>query len=395
MASIQKLPHSPNWIAYFRTRDGRQKCKTTGMLATRENRVAAERFAEALEQATRDVRMIGRLRKVVDDLAQDAGEAARQPSSVLDYFNGWLDAKRGGAVAASSLVSYTAAVTRFLDWLGDDAARDMMSVTRRRLEEYRRHLADLLSAASANHGVKVLRMVFRRARLDGLILTDPAEGVALVKVQRQERRRPFTVAELRAVLAVADEEWRGLVLFGLYSGQRLGDVARLTWANVDLADDGGRGELRMVTGKTGRSQFIPLHAALRDYIAALDAGDNPRASLFPRAAAAVAAAGGRVVTLSNQFAEILASAGLRGKVSHVASREEGSRRGGAGMRKEALRLSFHCLRHTATSLLKAAGVSASVVMDLIGHDDAAMSQHYTHTGDSERRQAVDSLPSLL
>ena len=394
MASIHKLPHSPNWTAFYRTRDGKQRCKTTGMRATRENRVAAERFAEALEQATRDVRMIGRLRKVVDDLAADAGEEARQPSSVHDYCNGWLDAKRGGAVAASSLVSYTTAVTRFLEWLGEDAARDMMSVTRRRLEEYRRHLADALSAATANHAVKILRMIFRRARLDGVIFTDPAEGVALVKVQRQERRRPFTVAELRAVLAIADEEWRGLVLFGLYSGQRLGDVARLTWANVDLAAEGGCGELRLVTGKTGRSQFIPLHTSLRDYLATINAGDDPRASLFPRAAAAVAGAGGRVVTLSNQFAEILAAAGLRGKVSHVASRQVGSRRGGAGMRKEALRLSFHSLRHTATSLLKSAGIPSSVVMDLIGHDDAAMSQHYTHTGDSERRRAVDSLPVL-
>jgi integrase len=25
-----------------------------------------------------------------------------------------------------------------------------------------------------------------------------------------------------------------MILFGLYTGQRLGDIARLTWANVDL-----------------------------------------------------------------------------------------------------------------------------------------------------------------
>ena len=57
-------------------------------------------------------------------------------------------------------------------------------------------------------------------------------------------------------------------------------------------------------------------------------------------------------------------------------------------------LTFHSLRHTATSWMKAAGIPASVVMDFIGHDDAAMSQLYTHTGDEALRKAAESLPRL-
>ena len=30
---------------------------------------------------------------------------------------------------------------------------------------------------------------------------------------------------------VADPEWQSMILFGLYTGQRLGDVARLTWVS--------------------------------------------------------------------------------------------------------------------------------------------------------------------
>ena len=51
--------------------------------------------------------------------------------------------------------------------------------------------------------------------------------------------------ELEAVLSVADPEWQSMILFGLYSGQRLMDIARLTWANIDLI----RNELRLVTAK--------------------------------------------------------------------------------------------------------------------------------------------------
>lgn len=191
--------------------------------------------------------------------------------------NAWLESKRRG-VEPSTLAFYRIAVNRFLAWLGKDAGRDMMGMTRRRLEAYREHLASALTPQTANHNVKSLRMIFRRARLDGVTFTDPAEGVDVVKVPRKERRRPFTVEELGAILAVAEGEWRGLVLFGIYSGQRLGDLARLTWENVDFTADGGRGLLRLITGKTGRSQFIPLHTALRDYLATLDAGDDPRAA---------------------------------------------------------------------------------------------------------------------
>jgi integrase len=45
--------------------------------------------------------------------------------------------------------------------------------------------------------------------------------------------------ELRRILRIASGEWRHLILFGLYTGQRLGDIAKLTWRNVDLE----RGEL--------------------------------------------------------------------------------------------------------------------------------------------------------
>ena len=37
-----------------------------------------------------------------------------------------------------------------------------------------------------------------------------------------------------ARLSVADDEWRSMILFGLYTGARLSDVASLTWENIDL-----------------------------------------------------------------------------------------------------------------------------------------------------------------
>jgi integrase len=68
------------------------------------------------------------------------------------------------------------------------------------------------------------------------------------------------------------------------------------------------------------------------------------------------------------------------------------RKQAAGERYRAL--SFHCLRHTAVTMMKEAGIPAAVVMELIGHDSEQMSNVYTHVGAEAMQEAADSLPDL-
>ena len=67
---------------------------------------------------------------------------------------------------------------------------------------------------------------------------------------------------------------------------------------------------------------------------------------------------------------------------------------GRGSKRTLNEVSFHCLRHTATSLLKRAGVSDAVAADLIGHDSAAISQSYTHIDQQTKRGALNKLPDI-
>jgi integrase len=50
-----------------------------------------------------------------------------------------------------------------------------------------------------------------------------------------------------------------MILFGLYIGQRLTDVATLHWSNVDLV----KGEIRLTTRKTDKVMILPIAAPLR------------------------------------------------------------------------------------------------------------------------------------
>ena len=191
---------------------------------------------------------------------------------------------------------------------------------------------------------------------------------------------------MKRLIAAADNEWRSLILFGLYTGQRLGDLAQLTWANVNLQQD----EIRLVTNKTGRQQIIPLNPTLREHVETLPVGDDPRQPLHTRAFASVEKSG-KVGTLSRQFYELMVDVGMAPPKKH---RKNENSTGRDGLRNM-FALSFHSLRHTATSLMKNAGISPAIVQDIIGHDSEAISANYTHIDEAAKRNALSAMPNIL
>jgi integrase len=93
--------------------------------------------------------------------------------------------------------------------------------------------------------------------------------------------------------------------------------------------------------------------------------------------------------MSKQFHSILVAAGLAKPRKYAGTGE------GSSVRHEQAELSFHSLRHTATSLLKNAGVSDAVAAEFIGHDSEAINRHYTHIEGAALRRAVDTMPDIL
>jgi integrase len=229
----------------------------------------------------------------------------------------------------------------------------------------------------------VLRICLGEAVRQGLLAVNPAVRVKLLKSTAESKRRAFTLEEIKRILRACDDdaEWRGLVLFGLYLGQRLVDLAKLTWRAVNLQNS----EIAFTTRKTGRRIVLPLLQPLADYLATLPASDNPNAFIFPRAASAK-----RTASLSNQFRDILVAAAL------VEPRPRGHKSTGKGrdQAREASEISFHSLRHSAVTMLKAAGVSDFIARDIVGHESAAVSRQYTHLTADDKRNAMQRLPDV-
>ncbi|MGB7767641.1 MAG: site-specific integrase, partial [Verrucomicrobiia bacterium] len=369
MASLRKKDRSPFWFACFTLPDGRRTQRSTGTTDKRQAQRIGNEFEDAAHQGTQGRFIESRARKTIADIYALANTDTLPGSTVSNFMDSWLKRKELEA-GEKTHARYSTVAAQFTGHLGAKAGRDIANVTAADITKFRDALAKRVTVGTVNVSMKILRSAFAQARRDGMIDVNEAERVTLLKRKDRFERRPFSMPELKRILEVAKDEWRGMILFGLYTGQRLSDLANLTWQNVDLQ----RAELRLVTGKTGRRQIIPLAEPLLNYIAELPAGDKPDAPLFPKIHA-TAQRHKHAGNLSNEFFGILVAAGLAQKKSHHADPDK---KKGRSAKREQNEISFHSLRHTATSLLKSAGVSDAVAMEFIGHDSKSVSRQYTH-----------------
>jgi integrase len=381
MASIQRRRGSGIWTAFFRDQDGRQHCRST---ETTERKLA-QKIADSFEAAAQKRRTLAQLQRVLAEMHELVnGEPVNSRLSVRAFISEWLEL-RAPEIATPTSDFYNSSAEKFLLFLGERADAPLANVTKRDLIDYRNLLTQNLAPRTVNHRIKFLKMVFKAARRDSLIHEDPSEFVEPVRSVSHQNRHTFTLEEIRAVLSQADPEWRSMVLFGLYTGQRLGDIASLCWNNIDPV----AGEIRFVATKTGRSMILPLAPALAKHVLSLPvAGECLETPLHPRAYR-ILQAQGRTGSLSNQFSDLLAQAGLREKKSHRKIFA------GRSARRQTGALSFHNLRHTATSFLHEAGIPAAVAQAFVGHDSEAIHALYTHVGTDSLRRAAQALPELL
>lgn len=383
MASLTRKSTSRFFIACFTDADGRQVQRSTKLTDRRKAQVMAEQWEKAARLAREKRLGEAQARKVIADIYEELNGAPLASSTAREFLAKWAESRKADT-AKGTWTAYAQIAREFTAFLDSRADLDLSQVTSRDIARYRDSILARASAASANKHLKYLRVALGQARKDGFIQTNPAADVDTLRrpVADRQRRRPFTLPELRRVLDAAAGEWRGMLLFGLYTGQRLADLARLTWQNLDLT----RRELRLVAAKTGRRVIIPLARPLLDHIATLDATDDNDAPLFP----GIAAQAADPSRLSRQFHAILADAGLveSAPVTHAGTGK------GRNAKRKLSPLSFHSLRHTATSFLKNAGAANSIAQDIIGHDTAAVSDLYTHADEAAKRRAIDSMPDI-
>jgi len=238
--------------------------------------------------------------------------------------------------ALRTVQDYDKVLTWVLDKLGDQDPAKMQ-----RKDVIRAQSANRETQRFANYIVQVLRILFEHA-IDlgwlGMHPVNPAKGVALFK-STAPPREAWPADLVQAYRAVATGPARLIFELCIGTGQRIGDVLRMRWNEID--GDG----IHVQQGKTGQRLWVPLTPHLRAVLVAT-----------PRLGLTICAWGDRGRPRGYRSAADLVYA----------------------VRKDigALEYDLHGLRYTAAAELAALGCSDELIMAVTGHKTTAMVAKY-------------------
>ena len=332
-------------------------------------RRTAKRYADELERIGRELRD-----HIPDEVWMKASVAALMRAAGVKGSTRrttWEKAAQGylGAKTAKprSVASYRSHIQHFTDFLGQRYRHDLKSITPDDISEFYHGLLKRgLSARSAQQITKTVRAVFHRALHLREIEANPAALFRMSEDASPSGRKPFTQADIAAILAKADAEWRIACLFGLFYGMRLGDAIHRSYDEIE------GGTLRFMPEKKsrrGKVVAVPLVGELKKL--------KGRGKITPTLDAM------SITVASRHFSRLLDAAGIQ----RVTTKKKGEGRGITDK-------TFHSWRHTTNSLLVDAGVDQRVRQLICDHDSTRVSNNYTHASLETMSKALNPLAAL-
>jgi integrase len=268
-------------------------------------------------------------------------------------------------------------------------------IGKRRLDEIDKHTLDTLSTNWLKEAEPTTVNVRMGTLLRMLALAVDWDHIAAVPKWKSvtvpdDTPRFLTADEATLLLKAARGIWRTMILVGLRTGLRVGELRGLQWGDVDLVGrtirvrrtDPGRPDLDSNAPKGKRDRTVPLspdaHIVLRDL-----KPENAKARDWVWPAVFYK---GEQEQRDRCRSESGCKHGLRAAVEAAGLVETSNDR-----------IGWHTLRHTFASWLVIRGVSLRVVQDLLGHAHITQTERYAHLApDATHHDEVARLdPSIV
>ncbi|MGX9367366.1 tyrosine-type recombinase/integrase [Desulfoplanes sp. PS50] len=216
---------------------------------------------------------------------------------------------------------------------------------------------------SQKHAMGLISTMWTLAKDEGFVTGDcPTRKI---KIQVENKRvRFFSRKEAELLLkslAVVSKDTHDLSLMALRTGARFGELAKLTWIDVNL--DNGIAHFKDT--KNGDSRHIPFTQDIKIMLLERAPG-LPWELIFPNRNGEIRD------RISNTFKRIIDQLGFNENVDD--SRE---------------RLTFHSLRHTCASWLVMEGVPLFKVAKLLGHTETKTTERYAHLAPDGFKDLLD------
>ncbi len=234
----------------------------------------------------------------------------------------------------------------------DGLLRDSLSgmkitaITGKDLAEWRDQRAREVAPATVNRDMTVLSHVFEIARKEwGIPVANPCRDVRRLRPDRPRDRRLVGDEEARLLAAIDSggrNPWlKPVVLFALETAMRQGEIVALTWADIDLEKPWAK----IRQAKNGEGRVVPLSTRAVAVLQPLqkEREQKEHSPVFPTSSEAIKKSWQRACNR-------------------------------AGVEE----LTFHDLRHEATSRLFEKGLNPMQVASITGHKTLQMLKRYTH-----------------
>jgi integrase/recombinase XerD len=284
----------------------------------------------------------------------------------IDSFVRFLAVERG--LSENYQISTQRSLTEFAQWCAiNNKITQPRAVTLSVISEY---LADRkragLSASSIKLIVVALKIFFRFLAGRRMIERDPAEALALPRI---ERYLPETLNELQVqqflekidTKAVHGLRDRAMIELLYASGLRISELANARLENFNFEE-----RVVRVTGKGNKTRLVPVGRKACEALAAYLSTERPRF---------VKQRSSSEIFLSERGTK-LTTARIWQIVKTHAQR--------AGLDKN---IYPHLLRHSFATHLLGNGADLRIIQEMLGHADISTTQVYTHV-DQQRLKAV-------
>ena len=227
------------------------------------------------------------------------------------------------------------------------------------MRQFSAYLTSKISNNSANSYFNVLKSSIHQAFREKLIDTDPAFNVKSPRYTNPKREF-LTEEEIKKIIPVECKSpiLKKAFLFSILTGLRWSDVHNLKWENV--LDEEGISYLDYTQRKTGDAERLPINQEARDLI-------GERQGEFDRVFKGLKYSG----HMNDHLKFWMLEAGVKKKIS------------------------FHCARHTAATLLLNKGVDLYTVCKMLGHKDIKTTQIYAKLVNKSKVEAIQKLPSIF
>jgi len=258
----------------------------------------------------------------------------------------------------------------------------LKAITAFHLERLKKEMTEKQqSNRSIEYALAVIRQVFHMARHRGIYEGEsPTAKVKKPKVDNG-RMRFFTQDEADKLLEALKKksiDVHDMTLLSFHAGLRFGEIASLTWQDVDL----NKGILTIRNAKAG-SRFAFLTPQSIDMLQNRAQG-KPSEYIFQK----------REEKKPDKVSQKRRERKLD-KISHTFFRVVDDLKLNEGIDDPRLKICFHSCRHSYASWMVGQGQDLYTVQRLLGHKTNVMTQRYAHLSENTLKDAAAALGAAL